>query len=154
MKETDAAWLAGYIDGDGCITIGGTGRRYRSLLLVIDSTDIELLHHVMEIAGGYLQKKKVYKSHHRQGWTWRLLGGSNITAILTAVYPHLRCAFKKERARMVIEEWAACTPRNGHYTEDIRVRKVEFERKFLVLGEGRGKRSLSNGKDKTTFGVS
>lgn len=144
MKIEDAAWLAGYIDGDGCICLGKKGgAKYRQVRIVIDSADIEILDHVISIAGGSLVKKTKAKDHHRQCWSWRLCGMNNIVAVLSAIRPFMRCADKKARADMIVEEWAACTPRNGFYTPEMAAQKAAFESKFLAIGNDRGSRSFS-----------
>ena len=142
IAPENAAWLAGYIDGDGCICLGSKpGYAHRSPLLIIDSADRELLDHVASLVGGTLTIKKKYQAHHRQCWSWRLLGSNNVIFVLNELLPYLRCAFKAERARMLINEWRACTPRNGAYSAELAARKSEFQQRFLAIGTGRGKRA-------------
>jgi hypothetical protein len=145
MTKEQAAWLAGYIDGDGCIclTYGGKkGSRYRTARIVIDSCDPELLDHVAEITGmGNLITKKKTIDHHRQARSWRLSGMSNVLSILEEIHPYMRCAVKKARATMLLSEWKNCTPRNGVYSAEAKNRKQNFEAAFLAIGEGRGKRA-------------
>jgi len=148
LKDTDAAWLAGYIDGDGTIGLYRKTRTgNRQAALCIDSADLELLNNVIRLVGGSLVKKKKYAAHHRQSWTWRMYGSQNIRGVLAQVLPHLRCAFKKERARMLVEEWTST--RNGVYGRDDAVLKRDFEERFLALGEGRGKRASLKGVHQT-----
>lgn len=142
LKTEDAAWLAGYIDGDGCICLSKKGgRERRTPILVIDSADREILEYVQTLVGGTVIAKKRYSGHHRQTWTWRLYGTAKVIDVLRVLRPFLRCAFKAERARMLVDEWAACTPRNGFYTEGRLNQKVLFEQVFMSIGEGRGSRS-------------
>lgn len=71
-----------------------------------------------------------------------MYGADNIIALCKQIYPYMRCAVKRERARMLIDEWRKTTFRNGYYTAERRAAKAEFETRFLALGEGRGKRCI------------
>ena len=143
MKETDAAWLAGYIDGDGCICLSKRwSKSARSPELAADSCDIELLERVKALAGGYINKKSNRKvASHREGWHWRLHGSLQVVAVLKQLLPYLTCADKAARAKMLVEEWASCTPRNGCYTIAMLAAKDDFEKRFLSIGFRRGIRS-------------
>ena len=141
MKNTEAAWLAGYIDGDGCISLSHKGRKWRTPIIAIDSADKELLDRVVELLGGTVILKPKTKDRHRQVYTWRLYGTEKVICTLTELLPYLQCNFKKTRANMLVDEWRRCTPRNGRYTPDGSVLKADFESRFLKLGEGRGART-------------
>lgn len=141
MLETETAWLAGYIDGDGSISISRkTGRRFGSLIIAIDSTDLEILEYVQDLVGGNIVRKKKYADHHRQAYTWRLLGANNIIDLCTQVAPYLKCNAKKARAELIRDHWREATPANGQYDEQRLAKKVRFEEEFMRLGEGRGSR--------------
>jgi hypothetical protein len=142
MIERDAAWLAGYIDGDGCVSICRRERNstYRQPELVIDSCDRELLDHVKELVGGYITPKSNRSSVGRQGWHWQVRGGKKVIPILEQVAPYLHCNDKKNRAELLISDWKICTPKNGFYTEETSKAKLELERKILSIGSSRKSR--------------
>ena len=139
MKPEEAAWLAGYMDGDGCVCLGSkSGRSWRSPIIVIDSCDMELLDAARALVGGRLVVKRRYSDRHRQAWSLRLTGADDVISVLTALRPFMRCAAKCERADMLINEWRACTPKNGFYSEADRTAKARFEERFLAIGSDRG----------------
>lgn len=148
MTEQEAAWLAGYIDGDGCITF--TGRLKPKPIIVIDSCDEELLTEVKRIVGlGCLVKKKKYKEHHRQAWTYRLTGTTPVIDVLNNILPYMRCAAKKGRASVIVSEWKNTVSSSGiRTTTATKNRKQEVISKVLSIGNGRGssliKRPLVN----------
>ena len=133
------------LDADGCITMYRNGT-FRKPVIVVDNTDREIIDELVRLHGGSVVRKKKYSAHHRQAWSWRVLGTNNIIAFLEKVYPFMRCAFKRERARMFLEEWREVTPRNGRYTPEQRRGKMAFEKRFMNLGAGRGKRSYTEVK--------
>lgn len=142
LKDTDAAWLAGYIDGDGCICLmKKSKRKARSPELVIDSCDIELLDRVKSLIGGRISAKKSYNPRGRAGFHWRLNGSVQVVEVLRQLLPYMGCKDKIDRARILVDGWAACTPRNGCYTLDHLEAKDRLEREFLAIGYRRGFRT-------------
>jgi len=141
MTPTEAAWFAGYVDGDGCITIE---RRVvlgkRRPLLIVDSADVELIEELVRLVGGYVTKKTRYKAEHRQAFSWRLTGANQVISVLKEIRPFMRCKFKCARADMLIEGWRRTTPRNGFYTAALKEEKELFDSSFRALGVGRGRR--------------
>jgi hypothetical protein len=101
--------------------------------------------------GGPLVLKVKTAEHHRQAYSWRRHGATNVCNFLAMVYPYMRCAMKRERARMLLEEHSGITPRNGYYTTEMRAAKEEFETRFMALGSGRGSRSIPGGPSAESF---
>lgn len=143
LAIADAAWLAGYIDGDGSIGLyRNNGKRAsRTPVLVIDSCDHEILGFVVGLVGGSVVTKPRSKSHHRQAMTWRLRGPRKVIPVLRQILPFMRCAFKLERARLLIEEFNLCTVPNGMYSPARKANKRDFEASFMALGSNRGSRA-------------
>lgn len=137
----DLAWTAGIIDGDGCIsrnTTSSTNATWRPLV-VVDSTDLEILQELARIhGGGNLVKKRSRAEHHRQAWSWRMYGALKVIAFLTEIYPYMRCEAKRARAELLITRYADVTPRNGHYTPELRAAKIALGEELLNIGAGRG----------------
>ncbi len=138
------AWTAGLMDGDGSISIQKrtNPEGFRKPIAVVDNTDREILEELLRLHGGSLVIKRRYKDHHRQAWSWRLYGSNHVRAFLIQTMPYMHNSMKKERARMLVEEWLPVTPRNGYYTPEMRLLKQEFEARFMALGDGRGSRSI------------
>ena len=141
-SELEWACTAGLIDGDGCISMqGGNSIGLRKPIVVVDNTDMEILDELLRLHGGSLVTKKRYAANHRQAFSWRLYGSQHIRVFLALLYPYMRNAMKRERARMLIEEWPNVSIRNGRYTAEKRLVRNEFENRFMLLGEGRGSRA-------------
>jgi hypothetical protein len=138
-SETERAWVAGIIDGDGCVTLASQGSRrsHRKPYVVVDSTDFEILAELQRLYGGSLVAKRTAQDHHRQAWSWRTNGTDRILGLLQDVLPFMRCAAKVERARMLTMEFKVLTPRNGRYTAEMLAAKRAFEERFMAVGAGR-----------------
>ncbi|AFU86543.1 HNH endonuclease [Caulobacter phage CcrRogue] len=110
MVEVDRAYLAGLIDGEGCISVSRThsnasakgcrrGYAYRSSVSVA-MTNKEVLLWASETTGfGKICPKKT-KPHHRPAWTWTVWS-KQAAELLKALQPYLR--IKAEQAKALIE---------------------------------------------------
>jgi hypothetical protein len=131
LSSEDAAWVAGFIDGDGCITLNKSGK-YRRPLVTAESCDKEILDHLLVICGGFIVTKSRLTGGHRAAWSWRI-GGPQSVDLLRQIYPFMRCAAKRARADLLLDEWPA---------HDV----SSFEEKFFAIGVGRGKRHTASPK--------
>lgn len=137
-NPTLAAWAAGIVDGDGSVSMVPSGSLFRKPIVVVDSTDYEILEELQNNFGGHIVLKKSAKPHHRQAWSWRIYGAYKVSDFLSTVLPYMRCDSKRTRACMLINEYPKLTPRNGYYTDDAREAKFAFEEAFFSIGHGRG----------------
>lgn len=110
MKISEAAYIAGFIDGEGCIGIGWTRsrhnakKRYRKLSLQITQTEREPLDFVVEKLG----VGKVYGPHIRQAgelgtkprYTYSLRRQPEIVRVLRLLLPYF--IVKRARAEAAI----------------------------------------------------
>src|SRR5438552_10363215 len=118
-SETICAWAAGVIDADGCVTMRPPSMsQFRHPYIVVDSTDPEILEELAFHFGGSILQKKTRVEKHRQQWSWRLYGATNILGFLEKIVPYMRCGTKVARARILLDEYPALTVRNGRYTTD------------------------------------
>lgn len=140
--ETDKAWVAGLMDGDGCITMRPSGGPFRSPQIVVDNTDLEILHELQRLYEGSLVKKAKQQAHHRQCWSWRLYGADNIITFLTDILPYMKCQAKVDRATLLTTEYKQVTHRNGRYSAEARAEKLSFESRFMRTCAGRGSRGI------------
>lgn len=137
-SETDLAWTAGIMDGDGCISMKGNSGPFKAPIVVIDNTDLEILNHLISLYGGGLTKKKVYSEKHRQAWSWRIYGSQKVIVFLSAILPYMKCRAKKDRAEVIVNQWPKVNRRNGCYSESQREAKLALEALIMGIGSSRG----------------
>lgn len=65
-------------------------------------------------------------------------------ALLVQVAPFLK-SYKAERAQLVIDHYVRLTPRNGKYSDALRVERFEFERRFAAISMRRRQPSPGDG---------
>jgi len=100
MTETEKAWVAGIIDGEGCITafLQQGGIKGRLQVLMVHKPTIKRLH---ELTG----EGNVYKHSHtlasgRSGWLW-IVSSQKARRVLSYVLPYM--ITKRNQAELYIK---------------------------------------------------
>jgi len=136
LKQTEAAYIAGLVDGEGTVTLTRKHKNeQRQLCLSISSTEKPLLNFVKSATGvGKITTKKVAKIHHSPSFTYAVYNRQALN-ILLQINPFL-ISYKQARAQLILETYLEVTPRNGKYSKKLLARKDEFERAVLMMKPG------------------
>lgn len=91
--STEAAYLAGIIDGEGTITIHRHKQHGRVTYqlrprLIVSNTDMRLMRHLEGRYGGRIVAAQP-KPRHKQAFLWRVCGMADILKLVEDVRPHL-----------------------------------------------------------------
>lgn len=120
-KREDLAWIAGLVEGEGCIK--GTKR---DLQLSVSSTDYDVLEMLVRLSGlGVVRGPYARPNPKHKPWFQWTIAGSKAYALLVAIWPWLRQRRRQAfAARLVMWRLAAAyngektTCKNGHeFTE-------------------------------------
>lgn len=136
LLETEKAYLAGMIDGEGTVTLVKHRSRdtFKRPQVAVSSTSYSLLKAFVNMTGvGYISQKKKYKDHHKQSYHWNISSGSQTIDLCKQLLPYLREDKKWKRAKKLVSEWKSVTKRNGKYTQPQRERKLQFEKEFFSI---------------------
>jgi hypothetical protein len=118
--KTKWSYLAGMIDGEGCISIWRTkarahdyessGKTYGSFNLRIQvyNTSLELMKWLVANFGGVYHTRLHVKDEHKNSYSWRPKGENNTKKMLLGILPYL--VIKTEQAKLALEYIAL--PRN------------------------------------------
>lgn len=103
LTETEAAWLAGFIDADGCLLIHKRiceySVKYQAKVTVVGAVS-EMIYKCYNIAGGgHVRIRKKRKEHWKDQYIWEA-GPSTLRGLLPQIFPYL-C--KKEQAKHLME---------------------------------------------------
>lgn len=133
FSETEAAYIAGIIDGEGTITLTRTHRgEGRRPVVSVSSTELPLLEYIRSIIGaGRITGKVTARSHHSPSFAY-VISSRGALALLTRVSGYLR-TYKLQRCRLLLDQYLAVTPRTGRYTPAQREAKELFEARFFAL---------------------
>jgi hypothetical protein len=133
LSDTEAAYAAGILDGEGSIQLIRVRKsRWPSPTVSVASTDRELLEWLRTRAGGTIVKKRVYRPQHSTSYDWKLTDRRALR-FLEIVRPFLVIRRKIVRCNLLLSDYIACTPRNGRYSREMAARKRELIERFASL---------------------
>lgn len=113
MDELWAGWLAGIVDGEGCICIGKTKTSYR-VFVSITNTNRDILNKVIKIVGtGKLVELPRSEAHHKPAWKVSYDNAADVDALLFLIDPFLIGKRKQLRNAQIFLQ----TIGNGRITE-------------------------------------
>ena len=133
MTETELAYAAGILDGEGsvCLIRSRAGRLPSPQVSVV-STDAELVNWFKARFGGTIVCKRRRQAHHSDAYDWRLIDRRAL-CFLASVRPYLTIQRKIARVDLLLDAYLDATPRNGRYDEQTYARKLELIEKFSSL---------------------
>lgn len=129
----ELAYAAGLFDGEGSISlVRQKNNRSHSPQLSIASTDREVLDWLQERFGGSIVTKQPRHANHLVSYDWRLTDRRALN-FLKLIRPYLVIERKIQRVDLLLDDYLACTPRNGRYTEEMAERKQVLVETFFSL---------------------
>ncbi len=139
MSTTDAAYLAGLVDGEGTITLTYKQKNaQRHLAVTISSTEYGLLEHARRVIGvGKITRKTRSKDKHSPSFAYQIYSRQALD-VLRQITPFLR-GYKKGRATFALNRYVALTPRNGKYSPTLLKQRLKFAERFLQIKPGKTK---------------
>lgn len=100
-ESTDRAYIAGFIDGEGCISISDREGRYFQPRVTITNTDREILEWILSLYPGQnIAEKRRDNSKHKLAYA-AVWSGAQAAVLLEDVISFLR--MKREQAYLVLE---------------------------------------------------
>ena len=133
LPPTNAAYLAGLIDGEGTVTLTRKHKNEnRQLAVTISNTERELLEYALETIGaGKITGKRTTQDHHTPSFTYAIYNRQALD-LLEQITPFLR-TYKCKRATLILSDYVRLTPRNGKYTEVMLNMRQQFESQVLSI---------------------
>ena len=137
LSRTDAAYIAGFIDGEGTISLTRRHRQdNRQLAVTISNTELSPLMFVRDTSGaGRITSKLTYRENHARSYTYGLFNRQAL-ALLGQIEPYLR-SYKADRARLVLRDYVKLTPRNGKYSGKQMAARERFIEAFFAITANR-----------------
>jgi hypothetical protein len=133
LNPTDAAYIAGIIDGEGTISLSRKHKSdNRQLVISISNTERQLLEYIFQAVGtGKLTRKKTSQEKHTPSFTYSITNRQALD-LLEQIKPYLK-TYKSSRAELVLSDYIRLTPRNGKYSETIfREREIFIDEFFSI----------------------
>lgn len=136
IREVDWAYLAGLIDGEGCVTAEAPGittngrRRAGRAMLIVGMTDAGVIKWLHETLGGHMCLRPARVPTQKPSWNWRL-EGRKTKPILERLLPYLK--IKDRQARVVIEFIKIQEEPFLRLSEEGRGQLLDLKRQLLIL---------------------
>lgn len=140
----DLAYMAGIVDGEGCIHARIDTRRNRPLTylsLQITMCSNEVLFWVSKTFGGTVYTTPRYNPNHNQKYIWRI-NGKSIKYLLLALLPYL----KEKRERAILGIQLATLIENNKY-QDITETQWQERRQIISELKYYNRRGLGEGSE-------
>lgn len=90
-------WLAGLIDGDGCLLVSKQG--YISLEIIMDVTDVKCLQYIKQKLGGSIKMRSGANS-----WRYRLHYQEGVKLVIANIAPFIRHSTRKKQLDQVTQK--------------------------------------------------
>lgn len=106
MSDTEAAWLAGFLDGEGSVSsfLGGRNYEYKTWRLSAPNTSLDSLKKCAEITGvGSVVVKREETERNKKIWQWQVGAQREIRDVLVQVLPYF--IIKHGQAKIFLEEF-------------------------------------------------
>lgn len=139
LSETDKAYLAGIMDGEGAIYISRkkdptmkAGYGYR-MCLGVANTDLPLMNWLVDVTGlGSVKPRKRHSTKHKQAYDW-YLWSIQAYQFLKAILPYLKQ--KRQRATIAIEFMEKHSVYKGYLTPEERTAQAAVYDKMKLLNK-------------------
>lgn len=129
LTEIDLAYIAGLVDGEGCISLEPPKKlrqgKFQSgrARIIVSMTTPDVLRWLKENCGGTFYERKKRAVNQQPIFTW-CLSGATVGHLLADLLPHMRV--KHEQAKNAIEFLAVMKPPQWRLTDDYRERLIEL----------------------------
>lgn len=139
MTSNDLAYAAGFIDGEGSITIVSQ-RQHDSFyaLLSVVNTNLGVLSWLKWSFGVGSIQRRPKRKHQQRAYDW-VVSAREAQSVLSAIYPHLKV--KVEQTRLVLDFIQTLQPLGGTHrlTPEVKKYRKELFRKVRALHHKQGK---------------
>jgi hypothetical protein len=102
-SDTDLAYLAGMLDGEGTLGVYGRYQKSRKeyiVVCVVANTDTRVLDWLVATFGGNYSKRKRSSARWKTCYAWSLSDRHKLAELLPAVMPYMK--LKVEQAKLVL----------------------------------------------------
>lgn len=106
MCATDAAWLAGFFDGEGslCKYFAGRNKKYITWVFTIANTNLPSLVYCNKITGVGKPRVKIKSTAKRKTcYEWRVASQNDMVSVCQQILPYL--TIKKDRVQKFLNNW-------------------------------------------------
>lgn len=137
--QLEAAYLAGLVDGEGCIHLGTRKGTYRGRVTIgMTAVAKPLLEDLQKTWAGGIYQSRPETEKWSAAWVWSVQG-EPARKLLLLIEPHLRLKRKQAQLALEVERIRASLPRrpngSGSWTPEAQAECEEIKQKLHVLNK-------------------
>lgn len=133
MNIEDIIYFAGLFDGEGTVTLTKrNSNEYRSPVITLTSTTKEIVYFCKSTFGGSVSDQKISKDHYKKSYVWGISSNRAINT-MKLIIPYIKEPKKISRINYIINNYKKVTPRNGKYSQEMAIVKLNFEKEFFEI---------------------
>lgn len=127
-------YIAGFFDADGSVSLIRCARNEnRSPQVCFHNSYRSILEAIKDYLGcGTITLKRAKKQTHSDSYDLKVTHRQALV-VAEKIYPYVRHPAKKERLRLLLEEYLSTTDRQGNYTRKALIAKYDFEERFFQI---------------------
>lgn len=130
------AYTAGFLDADGTLCLGksnGKQEEYsRTPIVELCNCDKGILEYIQTNWGGNIRSRKPSNKNTNVSYQLKLSGDAALV-LLNDIFPYMKHDKKKRRAKLIIDNYKRLTPRNGFYTEKMKMEKIALINEVMSI---------------------
>lgn len=132
--QTDLAYLAGLLDGEGCFVIKPNNHEHFTQSVTIGMTDARAVKWVQATFGGLVFYTATKSSKNESVYTWTLCKRLEVEKLINEVKPYLKT---KLLQALIMEEFCRTFPKNKTYTALKRAEMTKYA-EYMRTANARG----------------
>ena len=125
MLETELAYVAGIIDGEGSIGIyqqKARGYRSKVMRVTVDNTDEWLIRQLLMWFGGHINRRSDHRGNRKDVWQW-YVESKKAGNFLRLILPYVR--MKRPQVELALQFQERKHPCRGHTEEELALEEAE-----------------------------
>lgn len=131
VAELDKAWLAGFLDGEGCFQVVFVNGKNIGVKISITHTSLSIIKYIHKLYGGDFTVKEYYKTTH-PNWkpsVYYRISCKGAMKMLIDIYPYLK--LKKPQADLMIKcDKTIHLPNGQRLMHNSRMKERDINGKF------------------------
>lgn len=137
MTDIELGWIAGFVDGEGCIRLGIDSRKNNiTINFSVSGTNKESLNYIMKLLKcGNITAKITKEKNRKAQWNWTISGIKAVESI-KIIEPHL--IVKKQQAILILEYYEKCvigTKSGRRISEEMQILRHIYYKQMLTLNK-------------------
>lgn len=122
-------YIAGFLDADGSIALSSKSAKCewaRTPEISFFNCDRGILDAIQkQYNAGKVKANKPTSKNHNVSYSLHV-GGNAAIVLMSDVLPYMLHEKKRQRARLIVENYKSCTPRNGKYNKAMIAKKMKL----------------------------